>query len=57
MHGTGFYIDVSGRKWEGQYRNGKFETKMQKQLLREKQVEVKKEECKKAVVNCMNAML
>lgn len=30
MDGTGFFIDVSGRKWEGEYRNGKFETKKQK---------------------------
>jgi len=24
MNGTGFYIDTNGRKWEGEYRKGRF---------------------------------
>lgn len=30
MHGTGFYVDTQGRKWDGEYRKGKYESKMQK---------------------------
>jgi hypothetical protein len=30
MHGTGYYVDVKGRKWEGEFRNGRYESKLQK---------------------------
>ena len=34
MHGTGFFVDTNGRKWSGEYRKGKFESKNQAELVK-----------------------
>lgn len=34
MHGAGFYVDTQGRKWDGEYRNGRYESKLQKELIK-----------------------
>ena len=41
MHGTGLYIDSAGRNWKGEFRSGKFETKRQAELCREKEIQTK----------------
>lgn len=47
LHGTGFYIDANGRKWEGQFRRGVFESKKQAELVKEKGIQIKKQEIQK----------
>ena len=42
MHGTGFFIDPTGRKWGGEFRKGKFESKNQAELVKEKGISLKK---------------
>lgn len=42
MHGSGFYIDHLGRKWEGEWREGKFESRRQKELLKERAINDRK---------------
>lgn len=36
MHGVGIYVDHLGRKWEGEFREGVFESRKQMQLSKEK---------------------
>lgn len=36
MHGNGIYVDHLGRKWEGEFREGVFESRKQMQLSKEK---------------------
>ncbi len=49
MHGTGFFVDHTGRKWGGQFRKGKYESKNQSQLVKEKALTLKKVEIKKQI--------
>ena len=56
MHGTGFYIDSNGRNWNGQFRNGKFETKLQEELGKQRKIQLKKDAVKRAIANTLNSM-
>ena len=56
MHGAGFYIDPNGRSWNGQFREGRFETKLQEELGKQREIELKKEAIKRAIANALNAM-
>ena len=47
MHGTGRMIDHTGKEWAGEFRNGVFESKRQPELLRERGITLKKQECAK----------
>lgn len=42
MNGYGYFLDGKGGKWEGEFREGKYESKEQKELVKEKQIENKK---------------
>lgn len=57
MHGTGFFIDHTGRKWEGEYRKGRFETKHQDELRKEKTLTLKKIEIKKEIESTLQSLL
>lgn len=50
-------MDTSGRKWAGEFRNGRFESKLQKELIKERQVIVKKNLLGKEVERVINSML
>jgi hypothetical protein len=41
MHGEGLYIDIDGVKWEGIFINGSYESKIQKKLKVEKEIDDK----------------
>ena len=57
MHGTGFFIDHTGRKWGGQFRKGQFSSNDQKELVKEKAITLKKIEIKKQVEATFTALL
>lgn len=44
MHGEGVFIDKEGNRWEGEFVDGVYESKMQKQLKMEKMLNKKEAE-------------
>ena len=44
MHGEGAYTDIEGRKWEGEFVEGVYKSKLQKQLKMEKLLKKKEAE-------------
>ena len=57
MDGTGFFVDHTGRKWGGQFRKGKYQSKYQAELVKEKAVTLKKIEIKKEIDATFTALL
>lgn len=44
MHGEGVFLDQDGNKWEGEFVQGVYQSKMQKQLKMEKMLKKKEDE-------------
>ena len=57
MHGPGYYIDEQGHKWDGEFRSGKYESKLQKELAKERQIIIRKASMIKEIEELLNAML
>ena len=51
MSGEGTYIDADGVKWSGIFVNGTFESKIQKKLLAEKELQDRVNKYKTKAVN------
>lgn len=57
MHGSGYYVDGKGRKWLGEFRNGRYQSKLQKELCKEKQIVLKKKQLVKDIEKVLERML
>lgn len=57
FHGYGYFIDATGHKWEGEFRKGVFESKRQAQLLKERQLQIKKVEIQKEIAITLQNLL
>jgi hypothetical protein len=57
IHGSGHFIDHTGKKWAGEFRNGKFQSKDQIELVKEKTITLKKLQIKKEVESIFTALL
>lgn len=57
MHGAGVYGDTQGRKWEGEFRMGRYESKLQKELTKERQVILRKGQLVKDIEKVIGEML
>ena len=57
MHGAGRFIDSQGRSWEGEFRKGRYESKLQKELAKERELMVKKSQYIKDIEALIGTML